>query len=106
MLALLVSSKSHASEIAKMMFNSPGVNFALMNSVSVPGHVACTVSVRVESAKLADLWAWLWEEKRSLLIGHGLLAVVMQTGTVIWVQGYPKGECGWDGSLLGKVHFP
>ena len=94
MLALLVASKSSASEIAKMLFSSPGVKFALMNSVGAPGHVTCTLSVRVESAKLAELWAWLWEEKRALLISHGLMAVVMQTGTVIWMQGN-QGGCGY-----------
>jgi hypothetical protein len=91
MLALLVVSKSDAAEIAKMMFSSPGVNFALVNSVNMPGHVTCTVSVRVESEKLADFWTWLWEEKRTLLVGRGLLAVVMQTGTVVWMQGKPQG---------------
>ncbi len=88
MLALLVATKAGASQIAKMMFSSPGVNFALVNSVSVPGHApCCNVSVRVESVKLAQLWAWLWEEKRAVLASHGLVAVVMQTGTIVWVQG-------------------
>lgn len=91
-MALLVSGKPEALEIAKMMFSSPGVNFALMSSVNMSGHTAYTVSVRVESAKLGELWAWLWKEKKALLLSLGLLAVVMQTGTVVWVRGSPRGK--------------
>lgn len=94
MMAFLVSSKPGAAEISKLMFSSPGVNFALMSSISVSGHTTYTVSLRVESAKLGELWAWLWEERMSSLTGLGLLAVVMQPCTVVWVQGYPRGRCG------------
>jgi len=74
------------------MFSSPGVNFALMSPVNVSGHTSYTVSVRVESARLKDLWAWLWVENRTALIGRGLLAVVMQNGTMVWVHGSRRGE--------------
>ena len=87
MMALLVPGKSEASEIAKMMFSSPGVNFALVTSVTVLGHTAHTVSIRVESARITELWAWLWEEKKAWLTGQGLLGVVLQSGTVIWLEG-------------------
>ena len=88
MLALLASSKPGASEIAKMIFTSPGVNFALMNSVSTAtmADLACTVSVRVESAKLPELWAWLWEKNHDLLVSYGLQGVMMQSGTIVWVK--------------------
>lgn len=94
LMALLVSSKQEASEIAKMMFSSPGVNFALVSSVSIAGHVTYTVSLRVESAKLRDLWVWLWEEKVGLLVSLGLQAVVMQGSTIVWVHGTTRGRCG------------
>ena len=92
-MALLVASKAGASEIAKMVFSCPGVKFALMSPVGVSGEPACTVSMRVESAKLPELWVWLWEENKTSLIGRGLVAMVMQSGTVIWIQGTSRGEC-------------
>lgn len=94
LMALLVSSKQEATEIAKLMFSSPGVNFALVSSVSISGQVTYTVSLRVESAKLWELWVWLWEEKPALLIGLGLQAVVMQGGTIVWFPGSTRGRCG------------
>lgn len=96
LMALLVSSKHEASEMAKLMSTSPGVNFALVNSVSISERVTTfSVSLRVESAKLSELWAWLWGEKKAALMSLGLLAVVMQAGTVVWLQGIPRGRCGF-----------
>ena len=86
MMALLVDSKQGASEISKMMFNSPGVDFVFFNSVNVSSQTTYTVSVRVESSRLGGLWEWLWREKKELLASKGLFAVMMQTGTVAWMQ--------------------
>lgn len=109
MMALLVSAKSEASEIAKHMFTSPGVNFALVSDISVRGHTAHAVSIRVESDRIRELWVWLWEEKKAWLSGHGLQAIVLQSGTVAWLDGnagewvgqwkwlkYFTGRCGWS----------
>ncbi len=101
MLALLVSGKSEASEIAKMMFTSPGVNFALMSSITVAGRAIYTVSIRVESNRLGELWAWLWEEKKAWLSSQGLHAVVLQSGTVVWLEGKAGG-----GEQLGGWEWP
>lgn len=94
LMALLVSGKQEASEIAKLMFSSPGVNFALVSSVNICGQVTYTVSLRVETIKLQELWSWLWEERVGVMNGLGLLAVVMQGSTIIWLHGNPRGRCG------------
>ena len=107
LMALLVSSKQGASEIARLMFSSPGVNFALMSSVTTAGQVTYTVSLRVESAKLPELWVWLWEEKRALLSQLGLQAVVMQGGTIVWLHGNgssTRGRCGQGIACTANNH--
>ena len=96
MMALLVRGKSEASEIAKLMFTSPGVNFALVSAITIRGQAAHSVSIRVESARIGELWAWLWEEKKAWLSSHGLQAVVLQSGTVAWLDG-KAGEQDWYG---------
>ena len=52
MLSLMVMSKSGANEISRMMFDCPGVNFALVNSVLYGSHLIHTVSIRIEPAKV------------------------------------------------------
>ncbi len=93
MLAFLVKSKRGASEVSKMTFDSPGANFALVSSVSTGmEQLSHTVTVRVEAAKLAEFWDWLWVEKRESLIREGVLAVIMQTGAILWCQANLEGE--------------
>lgn len=94
-MALLVTNKSGASEIAKMMFSCPGVTFALMSTLSnntALGKGVYTISLHVKTSMLGELWAWLWGEKKSLLVTQGLVAMVMQSGTIIWVQGISTSE--------------
>lgn len=96
MLSLLVQTKRGASEVSKMTFDSPGANFALVSSVSTGiGHVSHTVTLRVEAAKLSEFWNWLWVEKREELVKDGLLAVVMQTGAIVWCQAKTEGIKRW-----------
>ena len=92
MITLLVETKRGAAEISKMMFDSPGANFALVNSISsASGHTSHTVTVRVELVRLSEFWVWLWVEKRELLMRDGLLAVMMQSGTIVWCQARIEG---------------
>lgn len=93
MMSLLVETKRGATEVSKMMFDCPGANFALVNSVSsANGHASHTVTVRVESVRLSEFWVWLWVEKREALMREGLLAVMMQTGTIVWCQARIEGK--------------
>lgn len=94
MMSLLVETKHGAAEVSKMMFDSPGANFALVSSINcASGHAASyTVTLRVESVKLSEFWVWLWMEKREPLMKEGLLAVVMQSGTIVWCQGNIEGS--------------
>ena len=86
MLGLLVPEKQGAIEISKMMYNTPGVNFALVSSVMYKGHFLSVVCIRVDSSKMRDLWVWLFEEEKEMLVGKGLFAIVMQTGTFVWLK--------------------
>ena len=89
MLGLLVPGKQGAIEISKMMYNTPGVNFALVSSVMYKGHFLSVVCIRVDSTKMRDLWVWLFEEEKEMLIEKGLMAVIMHTGTLVWLRGKP-----------------
>ena len=100
MLSLLVKTKRGASEVSKMTFDSPGANFALVSSVtSGVEQLSHTVTIRVEAAKLSEFWDWLWVEKREGLIKEGLLAVVLQTGAILWCQANTEGT--WQREGLG-----
>ena len=94
MICLLVIGKQGAIEISRMMFNAPGVNFALVSSVQYGPHFINTVSIRVQSARLKELWLWVFEGEKELLLSKGLLAVVMDSGTFVWLRGKPiTGVC-------------
>ena len=90
MLSLLVVGKQGAKEISNMLVMTPGVNFALVSSVTYDGHFVYTVSLRVESTKQKDMWKWLLQEVREELLSKGLLAIVMQSGTFVWMRGKPN----------------
>ena len=90
MLGLLVPGKQGAIEISKMMYNTPGVNFALVSSAMYKGHFLSVVCIRVDSSKIRDLWVWLFEEEKEMLLRKGLLAIVMQSGTFVWLRGRPS----------------
>ena len=89
MLGLLVAGKLGATEISKMMFHAPGVNFALVSSIFYGGHHIHAVSIRVNSSKLQNLWQWVLVKENSSLLAKGLLAMVMQSGTFVWLRGKP-----------------
>ncbi len=86
-MALLITNKQGTSEISKLLSLSPGVTFALVSSVNVLGQTLSSISLIVEDSKLGELWTWLWEEKKQLLESKGLLALVMKSRTIIWLQG-------------------
>ena len=90
MLSLLVVGKQGAKEISKMLIVTPGVNFALVSSVTYGNHFVYTVSLRVESTMQKDMWKWLLQERRESLLSKGLLAIVMQSGTFVWMRGKPN----------------
>ena len=89
MLGLLVVGKACATEISKMMFHAPGVNFALVSSVRYVTHHLHTVSIRVVATRLQELWAWILSKSPSLL-SKGLVGIVMQSGNFIWLRGKPS----------------
>lgn len=91
MLGLLVIGRNGATEISRMMFQAPGVNFALVNSVYYGNHYIYTVSVRLESTKLQEFWQWVFVMEKDSLLARGLLALVMRSGTFIWLRGKPAG---------------
>ena len=88
-LGLLVAGKGGATEISKMMFKAPGVNFALVSSITFGAHFIHTVCIRVNSSQLKELWRWMFVTENSSLLSKGLLAVVMETGTFVWLRGKP-----------------
>ena len=87
MLGLLIAGKQGATEISKMMFKAPGIDFALVNSVVHEGQYVYTVSIRVATPKLEELWQWIFATNNVPLLARGLFAVVMQSGTFIWLRG-------------------
>ena len=97
MLGLLVDGKCGATEISKMMFHAPGVNFALVSSVCYGAYNIHTVSVRVNTDRVRDLWVWIFTTENASLLAKGLLGIVMQSGTFVWLRGKPSA----GGSLSG-----
>lgn len=91
MMGLLVVGKACATEISKMLFHAPGVNFALVSSVRYATHHLHTVSIRVVTTNLQELWAWILGKSTSLL-SKGLVGIVMQSGSFIWLRGKPSGS--------------
>ena len=89
MLALLVVGKACATEISKMLFHAPGVNFALVSSVRYATHHLHTVSIRVVTTRLQELWTWVLSKSSSLL-SKGLVGIVMESGNFVWLRGKPS----------------
>lgn len=89
MLGLLVVGKACATEISKMLFHAPGVNFALVSSVRYATHHLHTVSIRVVATRLQELWTWILSKSSSLL-SKGLVGIVMQSGNFVWLRGKPS----------------
>ena len=83
-LCLLVSNQAGAREISHMMFNAPGVNFALVNPATYSGCTVFGVSIRVESGSLRRLWHWLFSSQDTLL-ACGLLGFALHGGTFLWL---------------------
>lgn len=83
---LLVSSQTGAREISHMMFNAPGVNFALVNPVMYGDLSAYCVSVRVLSGSLHQLWHWLVTSSRDALLACGLVGLTLHGGTFLWFR--------------------
>lgn len=85
-LCLLVSGQSGARDISHMMFNAPGVNFALVNPVIYDNTPAYCVSLRVSSSSFRQLWRWLLASSRDALMSCGLTGVALQDSTFLWLQ--------------------
>jgi len=86
---LLVSSKEGAIDVSSLASNYPGVNFALMSSCTHNGHTLQTVSIRVEMPKKVQLLDKVLRDDRETLVSKGLLAVVFQCGTFLWIKQKP-----------------
>jgi len=95
MLGLLVVGKCGATEISKMMFHAPGVNFALVSSVCYGPHHIHTVSIRVSTKRVRDLWEWIFTTENASLLAKGLLGIVMESGTFVWLRGKPSVGASW-----------
>lgn len=88
-LSLLVAKKEGATDISRVLGDGPGVNFALVSSVNHNGCLLHTVSVRLEKARQKEMWEWLLERERGQLLARGLMAVILQSGTFLWMRGKP-----------------
>ncbi len=86
-LSLLVTKKEGATDISRVLGDGPGVNFALVSSVNHNGCLLHTVSVRLEKTRQKEMWEWLLGSERGQLLARGLLAVVLDSGTFIWMRG-------------------
>lgn len=89
-MCLLVDSQCGAREISHMMFNAPGVNFALINPVVYGNCSVYAVVIRVLSSCLRELWLWLFTTCQELLLANGLLSIVLQSGTFVWARDGPS----------------
>ncbi len=89
-LSLLISKKEGANGISKAITDAPGVNFALVSSINHKGSLLHTVSVRLDKSSERDMWIWLLEKEREQLLANGLLAVVLHSGTFLWMKGKPN----------------
>jgi hypothetical protein len=83
---LLVTSLTGAREISLMMFNAPGVNFALMNPVTYGDSTVFCVSVRVSSGSLHQLWHWLLVSSNDTLLECGTVGLALDGGTFLWLR--------------------
>ena len=83
---LIVTSQTGARDVAQMMFTAPGVTFALVNPVMCESNPAYCISLRVLSKNLRQLWSWLFTTSRDALLACGLTAVVLQSGTFVWLR--------------------
>ena len=95
MLCLLVEGKDGACGISGLAFAAPGVDFVLVSPSLHQDRTSLhqdrtglqTVLLRVEEEKLGLLWHWVFVEHRGDLMGMGLMAVVLESGTFVWVRG-------------------
>lgn len=83
---LLVSSQEGARNISHMMFNAPGVNFALVNPVMYGNSPIFCISIRVSSDSLHQLWCWLLSSSQEVLLAYGLVALALGGGTLLWLK--------------------
>ena len=86
LVCLLASSQTGAREISLMMFNAPGVNFALMNPVTYGDSSVFCVSVRVSSGSLHQLWHWLLVTSHNTLLACGMIGLALYGGTFLWLR--------------------
>lgn len=84
-----MAKKEGATDISRVLGDGPGVNFALVSSVNHNGCLLHTVSVRLEKARQKEMWEWLLERERGQLLARGLMAVILQSGTFLWMRGKP-----------------
>ena len=86
-LCLLVSSQAGARDISHMMFDAPGVNFALVNSATYEKSATHCVSLRVSVESLPELWNWLLVTSRDSLLSSGLVGLALHGGgTFLWLR--------------------
>lgn len=83
---LLVSSQSGARDVSHMMFNAPGVNFALVNNITYQEAPAYSVLLRVLSVRLPELWTWLLTTSREALLAAGLLGLALHGHVFLWLR--------------------
>ena len=83
---LLVSSQTGAREVSHMMFNAPGVSFALVNSVTYGEGSVYSVLLRVTSSSLPELWHWLLTTSRTALLSSGLLGLALHSTVFLWLR--------------------
>jgi hypothetical protein len=83
---LLVSSQAGARDVSHMIFNAPGVNFALVNSATYGEASVYSVLLRVSSSSLRELWHWLLATSREALLSSGLLGLALHGDIFLWLR--------------------
>lgn len=83
---LLVSNQSGARDVSHMMFNAPGVNFALVDNITYQEAPAYSVLLRVLSVRLPELWTWLLTTSREALLAAGLLGLALHDHVFLWLR--------------------
>ena len=69
-----------------MIFNAPGVNFALVNSATYGEASVYSVLLRVSSSSLRELWHWLLATSREALLSSGLLGLALHGDIFLWLR--------------------
>ena len=83
---LLVATQTGARDISHMMFGAPGVNFALVSTVTYEEAPVYSVLLRVSSDSLGELWNWLLTTSRNALLSAGLLGVTLGDRAILWLR--------------------